>query len=145
MQIRQATIHDANDVLRLYATYDRPEAPPLSRSDIEAVFGNLGAGSFIAIGEEAWTVVATYCFYLCPSLAHGGASFGIIENMIVATGCRRRGLGRQLLLHAETYARAKNCYKIALTVSHQRVENHGFYQACGYVPDKLGFNRRLHG
>jgi GNAT superfamily N-acetyltransferase len=44
--------------------------------------------------------------------------------------------------HAVEAAFAANCYKVMLLTGRQRPEVHAFYESCGFVQNKTGFQIR---
>jgi GNAT superfamily N-acetyltransferase len=91
--------------------------------------------------ERAGRIEGTVTLYVLPGLSHGGRSFGIIENVVVAESAQGRGLGRALMEGAERRALEAGCYKLALASNQRRTEAHGFYQTIGFNPTHQGFTK----
>jgi len=142
MQIRLASIDEAERVIALYEEYDRPADVPPSPESAREIFAAINAIGHVGVAEDDGKIVASYCLYICPSLAHGGRPFGVIESVIVSAASRHKGIGKALMKHAQEYAVAANCYKLMLNTGCMRQENHLFYMSCGFVGDKLGFQIR---
>src|SRR5437588_5193020 len=76
------------------------------------------------------------CLQLCilPGLSSQGASRGLIEDVRVATHCRSRGIGEQLLQWAIAEARANGCKLVELFTHNTRVDAQRFYARLGFQP-----------
>ena len=85
------------------------------------------------------------CLQLCilPGLSSQGASRGLIEDVRVASHCRSRGIGEQLVQWAVTEARAKECKLIELLTHHTRVDAQRFYVRLGFVASHVGMTLRF--
>ena len=80
------------------------------------------------------------CLQLCilPGLSSQGASRGLIEDVRVATHCRSRGIGEQMVQWAIAEARAKGCKLVELFTHRTRVDAQRFYA-------RLDFSRAMSG
>jgi ribosomal protein S18 acetylase RimI-like enzyme len=58
----------------------------------------------------------------------------IIEQLLVAPGHERRGIGRQLLAHAEGYAIAEQMETLRVVVENDNEPARRFYRRAGFVP-----------
>jgi ribosomal protein S18 acetylase RimI-like enzyme len=85
------------------------------------------------------------CLQLCvlPGLSSQGASRGLIEDVRVASHCRSRGIGEQLVQWAVTEARAKGCKLVELFTHHTRVDAQRFYVRLGFTPSHVGMTLRF--
>jgi ribosomal protein S18 acetylase RimI-like enzyme len=85
------------------------------------------------------------CLQLCilPGLSSQGASRALIEDVRVATHCRGRGIGEQLVLWAVAEARAKGCKLVELFTHHTRVDAQRFYRRLGFQPSHVGMTFRF--
>ena len=129
-------------MLDLYAGYNRPPDPKPATKDIQAIFDAIAATGHLTVADIGGNIIGTYAMYICPNLARGGRPFGVIENVIVSAAWRREGAGRALMLHAQDSARAAGCYKLMLCTGQGRPGNLRFYEACGFVGDKIGYQVR---
>jgi ribosomal protein S18 acetylase RimI-like enzyme len=62
----------------------------------------------------------------------GGAI--VIEQLFVAPGHERRGIGRRLLAYAEGYAIAERAQSLQIVVEESNRQARGFYRRSGFVP-----------
>jgi ribosomal protein S18 acetylase RimI-like enzyme len=102
-------------------------------SNIQLVVAEQGDGAVIG------------CLQLCvlPGLSSQGSSRGLIEDVRVATHCRSRGIGEQLVQWAVAEARAKGCKLVELLTHHTRVDAQRFYARLGFVPSHVGMTLRF--
>src|SRR6202048_77978 len=85
------------------------------------------------------------CLQLCilPGLSSQGASGGLIEDVRVASHCRSRGIGEQLVQWALAQARAKGCKLVALLPHHTRLDAQRFYERLGFARSHVGMTMRF--
>jgi ribosomal protein S18 acetylase RimI-like enzyme len=85
------------------------------------------------------------CLQLCilPGLSSQGASRGLIEDVRVASHCRSRGIGEQLVQWAMTEARAGGCKLVELLTHHTRVDAQRFYERLGFARSHVGMTVRF--
>ncbi len=84
------------------------------------------------------------CLQLCilPGLSSQGASRALIEDVRVASSCRSRGIGEQLVQWALAEARARDCKLVELLTHHTRVDAQRFYKRLGFQPSHVGMTLR---
>ena len=85
------------------------------------------------------------CLQLCilPGLSSQGASRGLIEDVRVASHCRSRGIGEQVVQWAVAEARHKGCKLVELLTHNTRVDAQRFYQRLGFQPSHVGMTLRF--
>jgi ribosomal protein S18 acetylase RimI-like enzyme len=85
------------------------------------------------------------CLQLCilPGLSSQGASRGLLEDVRVASHCRSRGIGEQLVQWAVTEARAKGCKLVELLTHHRRIDAQRFYERLGFTRSHVGMTIRF--
>jgi len=68
-----------------------------------------------------------------------------IQALVVAAACQGRGIGRQLLEHACTWAAARGYERVRLRSSVIREDAHAFYEHLGFAKSKASyaFERRI--
>ena len=93
---------------------------------------------------EAGRQVRGCCvLYVLPNLSHGGAPFGLVENVIVDEPDRGRGYGKLLMAEVVRRAKEAGCYKVTLTSNLRRAAAHRFYERLGFQHTHKGFTRHL--
>jgi ribosomal protein S18 acetylase RimI-like enzyme len=97
----------------------------------------------LVVAEEGGAVVG--CLQLCilPGLSSQGASRALIEDVRVATQCRSRGIGEQLVQWAVAEARARECRLVELLTHNSRVDAQRFYKRLGFAPSHVGMTLRF--
>jgi len=97
----------------------------------------------LVVAEQGGAVVG--CLQLCilPGLSSQGASRALIEDVRVATRCRSRGIGEQLLQWAVTQARSRECKLVELLTHNTRVDAQRFYKRLGFQPSHVGMTLRF--
>ena len=85
------------------------------------------------------------CLQLCilPGVSSQGASRGLIQDVRVASDCRSRGIGEQLVQWAVTEARGKGCKLVELLTHHTRVDAQRFYERLGFARSHVGMTIRF--
>jgi ribosomal protein S18 acetylase RimI-like enzyme len=85
------------------------------------------------------------CLQLCilPGLSSQGASRGLIEDVRVASHCRSRGIGEQLVQWAVAEARGKGCRLVELLTHNTRVDAQRFYKRLGFAASHVGMTVRF--
>lgn len=58
--------------------------------------------------------------------------FVVIENVIVKSTCRGRGIGKMLMEKIEQIGRNRGCFYTMFVSGGKRKEAHRFYEAMGY-------------
>jgi len=67
----------------------------------------------------------------------------VVENVVVDSSNRRKGVGKLLMDYALMRAREAGCYKIQLSSNKSREEAHKFYESIGYKASAEGFRLYL--
>jgi len=144
LHVRHATREDLDALLALYAQLN-PDDAPVPRERLAAILDTIVASTDLAVivGALDDRVVATCYLNVVPNLTRGGASYAVIENVVVDAALRATGLGRQVVRHALDEAWARGCYKALLQTGSRDPRVHRFYAACGFsASDKTGFVAR---
>jgi ribosomal protein S18 acetylase RimI-like enzyme len=96
----------------------------------------------VAVDDEGGVVG---CLQLCilPGVSSQGASRGLLEDVRVASHCRSRGIGEQLVQWAVAEARAKGCKLVELLTHHTRVDAQRFYERLGFARSHVGMTIRF--
>ena len=85
------------------------------------------------------------CLQLCilPGLSSQGARRALIEDVRVASHCRSRGIGEQLVQWAVAEARGRGCKLVELLTHHTRVDAQRFYERLGFARSHVGMTVRF--
>ena len=85
------------------------------------------------------------CLQLCilPGLSSQGASRALIEDVRVASHCRSRGIGEQLVQWAVAEARGQGCKLVELLTHNTRVDAQRFYARLGFQASHVAMTMRF--
>jgi ribosomal protein S18 acetylase RimI-like enzyme len=85
------------------------------------------------------------CLQLCilAGLSSQGASRALIEDVRVASHCRSRGIGEQMVQWAVAEARTKGCKLVELLTHNTRVDAQRFYARLGFQASHVGMTLRF--
>ena len=149
--VRLATEKDIPCILELYdeqlvistAPGELNRAP--TADDYKRVFVRIRStsGHELLVAEEEGEIVGTMALIIVPNLSHGGLPWAGVENVVVDSDYRRRGIGKLLMDYALAQAKKAGCYKIQLISDKSRKEAHKFYKALGYKASGHGFRLYL--
>jgi ribosomal protein S18 acetylase RimI-like enzyme len=116
--------------------------PPAYLQAFERVERDQNIQLVIAEGEGGEVVG---CLQLCilPGLSSQGASRGLIEDVRVASHCRSRGIGEQLVQWAIAEAQSKGCKLVELLTHNTRVDAQRFYKRLGFQASHVGMTIRF--
>ncbi len=141
--LREAERDDLAGLLELYRALnpaDRDMSAEEANRAFAAILAQPGLSIFLATdGEDA---VATATLQIVPNLTRAARPYALIENVVTRENRRGRGYGRAVVRHAVEAAFAANCYKVMLLTGRQNPEVHAFYESCGFVQNKTGFQIR---
>jgi ribosomal protein S18 acetylase RimI-like enzyme len=148
--IRRARHEDVKIIVAMLAddplgrARERLEEPlPLSYfRAFEALDHDSNIQLVVAEGQDG---VVVGCLQLCilPGLSSQGASRALIEDVRVATDCRSRGIGEQMVQWAVTEARARGCKLVELLTHQTRVDAQRFYVRLGFASSHVGMTLRF--
>lgn len=97
----------------------------------------------LVVAESAGRVVGCLQLAILPGISSQGASRGLLEDVRVATDCRSRGIGEQLVQWAVTEAKARGCNLVELLTHHTRVDAQRFYKRLGFAASHVGMTVRF--
>ena len=122
-------------------------------SDMKSNFSKIEANFALMIRNDYYhligakidkRLVGSLMGILCLDLVGECRPFMIIENVIVSSDYRNKGIGKALLNEIEMIAKKLNCYYIFFVSGDNRKEAHRFYESLGYNNDKVkGFKKYL--
>ena len=131
--IRRADAADASAVEALYRELVSDPNIRVLPEQVAAIA--VSPTSFILVVEVGGSVCATALLTLCPDAMYRAQPFGVVENVVVASARRGRGLGRLLLAEVERLAVVHHCTKLMLLSGAARHDAHVFFQRCGFAGD----------
>ncbi len=142
--IRLATVEDLPALAGLYRQlnpYDEATPPNQFAAVSKEI---LSSKHFELIAAECGGKLVGTCYLnLVPNLTRGGRPYAVIENVVVTSNLRHRGIGKSLLRYALTRAWERGCYKAMLQTGSKSEAKHRFYRSCGFSQtDKVAFVAR---
>ncbi|MBX5131161.1 GNAT family N-acetyltransferase [Rhizobium lentis] len=141
--IRSAAPDDLEGLTVLYRHLN-PTDPILDGTMAEERFSAILAqpGMTIFIGFAGAHAAATVTLIIVPNLTRGGASYALIENVVTHAEHRRRGYANAVIGHAVNEAWKAGCYKVMLLTGSKNPATLRFYENCGFLQDKTGYQIR---
>ncbi len=141
--IRPADAGDLGSLLVLYRELN-PSDPVLSPAQADAGFRHMltQPGLTVFVAQQDDRVVSTATLIVIPNLTRSARPYGLIENVVTLSEMRGSGLGRAVVRHAIDVGFAANCYKVMLLTGRHSEAVHRFYEGCGFLQDKTGFQIR---
>lgn len=146
IHIRPAKESDLESLLSLYSALNSDDdllQADLVREKYAAILAHPGLTIFMALDGDM--PVATASLVVIPNLTRGGRPYALIENVVSAASHRGQGFGKAAVCHAIQAAWEAGCYKAMLLTGRQDPGVHRFYEACGFVQNKTGFQIRRDG
>ena len=143
-ELRHATHDDLDALIALYAQLN-PGDVVAPRERLAAILDRIVASESFAIVVATLDdgVVATCYLNVVPNLTRGGASYAVIENVVVDAARRGTGLGQAVMRFALAEAWRRGCYKVLLQTGVRDPAVHRFYESCGFsATEKTGFVAR---
>ena len=93
---------------------------------------------YSAVAVRGEQVLGSTMGILCVAL---DAPFLVVENVIVDSRYRGKGIGRKIFEELDRFAIENHCEYALLVSSGFRKEAHRFYEAMGYNDDVRGFRK----
>ena len=140
--VRVASVRDSPGIAELMAQLGYPACA----SDVKDRVTRLSAldSERVIVAERNGWVVGVVGVHLTP-LLHSSGNLGRITALVVASECRGHGIGRRLVLEAESWAWSHDCSRMEVTSGDHRVDAHRFYKSCGYRCDERRFLKKKEG
>ena len=143
--IRTIVEQDYSEVKSLLEELSPSDASPSDvklRADINRINGQ---PNMELIGYDVEGKIAGMCTLgRVEGLSKGGRPFAVIENLVVASAFRSKGIGKALVRFAIETARMWGCYKAILETGTRQEWKLGFYEKCGLEKgEKIAFIKRF--
>lgn len=97
----------------------------------------------LVVAESAGRVVGCLQLAILPGLSSQGGVRGLLEDVRVASDCRSRGIGEQLVQWAVAEAKARDCNLVELLTHQTRVDAQRFYKRLGFAASHVGMTVRF--
>jgi len=97
----------------------------------------------LVVAESEGRVVGCLQLAVLPGISSQGGMRGLLEDVRVATDCRSRGIGEQLVQWAMMEAKARGCNLVELLTHQTRVDAQRFYKRLGFTASHVGMTVRF--
>lgn len=97
----------------------------------------------LVVAESEGRVVGCLQLAVLAGISSQGGIRGLLEDVRVATDCRSRGIGEQLVQWAIAEAKARGCNLVELLTHSSRVDAQRFYKRLGFVLSHAGMTVRF--
>ena len=97
----------------------------------------------LVVAESEGRVVGCLQLAILPGISTQGGIRGLLEDVRVASDCRSRGIGEQLVQWAVAEAKARGCNLVELLTHQTRVDAQRFYKRLGFAASHAGMTVRF--
>ena len=97
----------------------------------------------LVVAESEGRVVGCLQLAVLPGISSQGGMRGLLEDVRVASDCRSRGIGEQLVQWAITEAKTRGCNLVELLTHQSRVDAQRFYKRLGFALSHAGMTVRF--
>jgi ribosomal protein S18 acetylase RimI-like enzyme len=97
----------------------------------------------LVVAESEGRVVGCLQLAVLSGISSQGGIRGLLEDVRVASDCRSRGIGEQLMQWAVTEAKARGCNLVELLTHQTRVDAQRFYERLGFTASHVGMTVRF--
>jgi glucosamine-phosphate N-acetyltransferase len=128
--IRPLVFEDyTNGHLELYKQLTSINPESISQDQYKSFVSSLDTNHCVFVATLSGQIVGTITIIIEQKLIHNMGKVGHIEDVVVDSSQRGKGLGSLLVQHAVDYSNSNGCYKTILDCNVDKVE---FYKKCGF-------------
>jgi GNAT superfamily N-acetyltransferase len=141
--VREALEKDLPQVLALYAQPGLDDGHTLTVEQATQHYRRFKQypNYRLFVAELNGVIVGTFALLIMDNLAHLGSPSGVVEDVVVTTELRGKGIGRRMMEAALAICRQSGCYKMALSSNLKREAAHAFYESLDF--EKHGYSFRV--
>ncbi len=136
IEIDEALKSDLLPIAALQAQLYPPGKQTITLDRVKAILDQMARYPnyrvYVARLKPGGEVVGMYALLIMDTFARQGLPAAIVEDVVVATEHRRKGIGRAMMREALAQARGARCYKLSLSSNLNREEAHRFYESLGF-------------
>jgi GNAT superfamily N-acetyltransferase len=133
IKVRAATEEDAWAIASLSGELGYPADLKTTRRRLRRILAR--DDQRVIVAELPGGAVCAWLQAHCSDVLESGFRVEI-TGLVVSPNARRRGVGRNLVAWAETWAAEISAETVVVRSNAKRVESHAFYPALGYIPSK---------
>jgi ribosomal protein S18 acetylase RimI-like enzyme len=137
--IRTATPSDAADLARMNAAFNGVFD---SAAQIAARLAACAEIETAILAEVDGQIGGFACLRVVPCVLYA-EPYAELTELYVEPACRRRGVGRALLAHAEQLARARGASELLIMTGTGNAAAQALYRAAGYDTYAVALNRKV--
>lgn len=139
--LREVTPADVPALLALYAAAGITGTQAFTVAEATQHLQKLARYPFyrVFVATLGDRVVGTYELLIMDNMAKGGAKSAVVEDVAVDPKAQKRGIGRTMMAHARSVAKAHGAYKLVLSSNLRRTQAHAFYESLGFVQHGVSF------
>lgn len=143
--LRRASPPDLAQILSLLAQMHDQDSTDQPTPELQETFAEILAtkSRALLVVVDGERLLGTLDLVVVPNLTRGGRPWAMIENIVVDSANRRRGIGGALLDEAVKIARSAGCYKVQLVSHSRRDAAHALYRHAGLDAPVLGYRRYI--
>jgi ribosomal protein S18 acetylase RimI-like enzyme len=143
MIVEKITEHDLGSLAELYRQLI-PHAPDLSKMQAAFQRINENPNAIILGAKENGCLVGSAVGAICEILFGKCKPFMVVEDVVIDSAHRRKGIGGALMRELENYASQHDCAYIILLTDCDRPEAQHFYESLGYKTNPYkGYKKNL--
>jgi len=136
MRIRPAELVDGSRLFELVGAFPTPTPPDLATFSAALQAKLPDPSSYVGLAELDGRLIGYVSGYCHPTFYAGGYT-AWVDELLVESGFRGRGVGRNLMDAFEAWAAARQCRLVSLATSGAT----GFYEHLGYR-SKAGYFKK---
>ena len=133
-------LHEA-DILGGHGDAWTEENRPAYRRAMEALLKD--PREYVLVVELDGVLVGSMIATLLVELSGRARPHVLFRSIQIDARYRGRGIGAEMMAHAEEEARQRGATVAELTSSRKRTDAHRFYDRLGYAQSHLGFKKKL--
>jgi len=139
LQTRVAGLEDAPVLARLFNAFNGTSATP---TEVAARMMASQNTEVAILAENNGLALGYACLRVLPTIANE-APYAELTELYVMEEWRRQGVGRALMRHVESIARANMATELVLLTGLTNALGQAFYRAVGYTDYALAMRSRL--
>ncbi|MCT1400407.1 GNAT family N-acetyltransferase [Paenibacillus sp. p3-SID867] len=144
VSIRRIHYDDLDDLILLYEELDESTVDAIKMKSLFLKIQENDLYYLLGAKNEEGSLIGSVMGIQCYDLTGDCNFFMMIENLIISSAYRRKGIGKQLIMRIEEIAIERGCHFITLVTGSKKAESHKFYKSLGYEDGIIkGFYKSL--